>query len=73
MKLGENICIALNKLFPKTKVKGRKSPQSYSEAEYDSAKSVLSLHAPYIDLKAKDILGHVWRRVLKTCSAGCKK
>ena len=53
MKLGEYFCLSLNNFFPKKKVAGRESPQSYSEAEYSWAKSGLALHAPYINLRDK--------------------
>jgi len=56
MKLSESICLLLNNIFPKIKVAGRESAQSYSEAEYGWAKSSFALFAPYINLKDRDIL-----------------
>jgi SAM-dependent methyltransferase len=38
------------------KVKGRESPQSYSEAQYGWAKSGFKLHAPYVNLQDKVVL-----------------
>lgn len=56
MKLGQWSCLFLNNFFPKRKLPGRESPQSYSEAGYRGAKSNLALHAPYINLKDKMVL-----------------
>lgn len=56
MELGEYLCLRLNNFFPKRKVEGRESPLSYSEAEYNWAKSNLSLYSQYIKLKDKTVL-----------------
>ena len=56
MRLGEYFCLFLNKFFPKKKVAGRESSQSYSVSEYDRAKDTLALHAPYINLKDQIVL-----------------
>ncbi len=56
MKLGEYFCLFLNNFFPKIKMPGRESPQSYSEAQYGWAEDDLRLYAPYINLKDKIVL-----------------
>jgi len=56
MKLSESSCLLLNRLFPKPPVKGRESPRSYSEAQYEWAKTNLALFASHINLKDKDVL-----------------
>lgn len=56
MKLAEFLCLFINNFFPKLKMEGRESPQSYSDAEYDWAKDDLALHESYINLKDKTVL-----------------
>lgn len=56
MSLNVELCLLLNKCFPKKKVQGRESPQAYSETQYQWAKKSLALYSGYIDLKDKIVL-----------------
>ncbi len=56
MKLGESICLFLNKFFPKPPVAGRESARSYAESQYDRAYSSWVLYESHVDLKDKHCL-----------------
>ena len=56
MRFSEELCLFLNPLFTKKKVKGRGSSQAYSEAQYEWAKDSMQRYAPYVDLKGKVML-----------------
>ncbi|HXP52938.1 MAG TPA: class I SAM-dependent methyltransferase, partial [Bacteroidia bacterium] len=56
MRLSENICLALNKCFPKKKTQGRGSPSDYSMAQYNWGKQSLEVFGPYVNLKDKVVL-----------------
>lgn len=56
MRFSEEICLFLNRFFPKKKVKGRGSSVDYSEAQYVWAQKAMELYAPYVDLKDKVML-----------------
>ena len=76
MPLAEQICLVLNKLVPKTKVVGRDSPESYSEAEYNSTSSLLQLFSRHIDLRGKTVLDAgcgLGGRTVFYAEQGCKR
>jgi len=56
MRISEEICLFLNRLFPKKKVMGRSSAEAYSQAQYEWARKAMALFAPYVDLRGKDML-----------------
>lgn len=56
MRLSENICLLLNKFFPKKKTQGRGGPVSYSEAQYGWAQKGFHIFTPYVDIKDKVVL-----------------
>jgi SAM-dependent methyltransferase len=62
--------------MPKTKVVGRESPESYSEAEYSSTKLTLGLYDRYIDLRESTVLDAgcgLGGRTVFYARQGCKR
>jgi SAM-dependent methyltransferase len=52
----EQICLGLNRLFPRRKLPGRESPKSYFEADLGEAEEILSSYEPHLHLAGQTIL-----------------
>lgn len=56
MSTSEQICLGLNRLFPRRRLPGRESPRSYFEADLGEAEEILSSYAPHLRLAGHTLL-----------------